>query len=205
VISYAVALLPEQAENDREYRLVDQMMTCHAVLRDKYNRYALSMDVARLSFSLALNAFVFTPEATLIIIFGDRVANPRFLLGCVSVALLILSIVGIRVDWQGKSRSHSDAVDRLAQLKARYREARAGGGTAELRGELSRDYARTMKSIPSIPEKVFLRLKAHHAFKRLVSREVDEHPAVPAWVLSLALRARGLRALRKASRGAPPM
>lgn len=188
---------PDPAENEREYRLIDQLMTAHAVLRDRYCRRGRALSVLLVSLSLGLNAFVFTTEDLLKRIFLGYISEPKIFVGFISVGLLILSIIGIRVDWEGRSRSHAEALERLGRLKARYREARASEPNPETQTELSKEYARTMELLPPIPEQLFARLKACHQFKRLLSRELDSHPGVPAWILALRLRWRSIRDMNR--------
>jgi hypothetical protein len=178
----------DQTESERQYRLIDQNMTAHAVLRDRYRRRSSAFDISLLCLSIGLNAFVFTDEAALKLIFFGHAVEAKLWIGLISVALLVLSLIGLRVDWDGRSRSHKEAVERLGRLKARYREVHASGGDADAREELAKEYARTMELLPAIPERSFTRLKAHHQVKRLLSREVDAHPGVPWWILSLRAR-----------------
>jgi hypothetical protein len=178
------------AENEREYRLINQMMTAHAVLRDRFSRRALILNISLLALAIILNAFVFASDDTLKILFFGHTTEAKVWIGAVSVVLLILVIIEFRVDWEGQSRSHKEAVERLGQLKANYREAYAGNGKYE---ELTREYARTMAMLPSIPEKSFIRLKAYHKFKRLLSEELDAHPGLPAWLVRTRLRWRIIR------------
>lgn len=187
----------DQSENGRQYRLIDQLMTAHAVLRDQYRRRASTFDISLLALSIGLNAFVFTDDATLHAIFFGHAVAAKLWIGLISVALLIVSLVGFRVDWEGKARSHKEAVERLGRLKARYREVHAGGDTADTREELGKEYARTTELLPAIPERCFARLKAQHQFKRLVSRELDSHPGVPMWILALRIRYRDTSKLLK--------
>jgi hypothetical protein len=172
-------------ENERQYRIVDQMMTAHAVLRDRFSRRARTLNLLLLSLAIILNAFVFASDDMLKVLFFGHTAEAKVWIASVSVALLVLAIIEFRVDWEGRSRSHEDAVERLSRLKASYREAHAVNGRG---AELTREYARTMAMLPPIPERSFIRLKAYHKFKRLLSQELDAHPGIPAWLASLRLR-----------------
>jgi hypothetical protein len=174
-------------ENERQYRIIDQLMTSHAVLRDRYARRAKLLNVSLLSFAIALNGFVFASDDFLKLLFPGHAAAAKIALGIISIALLILSIVELRVDWEGQSRSHSEAVARLSRLKAKYREAHTSKAANRF-DELTRDYASTMEALPPIPERSFTRLKAHHEFKRLLSQEISKHPGAPSVLLSIRLR-----------------
>jgi hypothetical protein len=115
-------------------------------------------------------------------IFRGHVDAGKIGLGLISIGLLVFAIVEFRVNWQGKSQSHLEAVRRLSRLKAKYRETHAASDQA-CRGGLSADYATTMQEMPPIPERSFASLKALHEFKRLLSREISKHPGVPSPLL----------------------
>ena len=181
-------------ENERQYRIIDQLMTSHAVLRDRYGRRATLLNVSLLSLAIALNGFVFASDDFLKLLFREHAGAATAALGIISIALLVLSIVELRVDWEGQSRSHSEAVGRLSQLKAEYREAHASKDSDRF-DDLTRDYASTMEALPPVPERSFTRLKAHHEFKRLLSQEISKHPGVPAILLSVRLRWNAWRSL----------
>jgi hypothetical protein len=181
-------------ENERQYRIIDQLMTAHAVLRDRYAWRARILNIGLLSLAIALNGFVFASDDFLRIIFGNDPAHIKALLGLVSVGLLILSIVEFRVDWEGQSRSHSEALARLGRLKAKYREVQTSKAPDRF-DELTRDYASTMEALPSIPERSFATLKAHHQFKRVLSEQISKHPTIPAFLLAIRLRWNGWRHL----------
>ena len=176
-------------ENERQYKLINQMMTAHAVLRDRFSCRARSLNILLLALAIVLNAFVFASDDSLKILFGYT-TEAKVWIGVVSVILLVLVIVEFLVDWEGQSRSHKEAVERLGQLKANYREAHASGGNYE---ELTREYARTMEMLPAIPEKCFNRLKAYHKFKRLLSEELDAHPGLPVCFARARVRWRSIR------------
>jgi hypothetical protein len=183
-----------ESENERQYRVIDQMMTMHSILRDRYGRRARLLSIGLLAFAVALNAFVFADDKVLAVLFGSNLDAAKIGLGITSVVLMVLSIIEYRVDWEGLAQSHAEAVQRLGRLKAKYREAFSGSvaGTNPDHASLSQDYARTMEELPHIPEAQFHRLKARHAFKRRLSKEIDDNPGVPVSLLSLRLRARGI-------------
>jgi hypothetical protein len=176
-------------ENERQYRLIDQLLTAHAKLRDRFSRRCRVLNILLLALAIILNAFVFASDDSLQVLFG-RPAEAKVWIGVVSVILLILVVVQFLVDWEGRSRSHREAVQRLGQLKASYREAH---GSDEKYEQLTREYALTMEMLPPIPEKSFNKLKADHKFKRLVSRELDAHPGIPAWLAGARVRWRSVR------------
>lgn len=184
-------------ENERQYRIIDQLMTAHSVLRDRFRRRAEFLKLSLLILSVALNTFVFASDETFKLLFGF-VPEAKLWIGVISTALLALSIIEFRVDWEGQSRSHGEALERLGRLKAIYREAHARGEGDAAHGHLGQEFAGTMEQLPPIPEQSFAQLKGLHHYKRLLSREIDEHPAVPVWLLALRLRWQAIRRLRDA-------
>jgi hypothetical protein len=181
-------------ENERQYRIIDQLLTAHAVLRDRYGRRARILSVFALGLAITLNGFVFASDDVLKFIFRGRVEAAKIGLGFTSIGLLVLAILEFRVNWEGKRQSHSEGVDRLSRLKAKYREAHTTSDQA-CWPRLSADYATTMQELPPVPERDFAALKARHEHKRLLSREISEHPGVPYLLLSLRLRWHAYRQL----------
>lgn len=177
----------DRTEFDRQYRVIDQLLTMHSVLRDRYKRWSTTMSIAVLVFSVVGTAFAFATGATTFAI-GPVSALRATWLGWLAVAVFTLSVVELRVDWAGKAREHATSVQRLGDLKNRYRGASLTGADAtdEL-AELGEEYARVMASITHIPDSRFLQLKAVHVRKVELSRMIDKAPGVPLWRLRLRL------------------
>jgi len=168
-------------ESNRQYRVLDQTLTAHSILRDRYGKWSLCLTVGLLALAVVLNAFVFASDEVFTLFGGDP-GDVRLWLGMVSVAILILSIADFKVDWQGRAKLHQDAVRRLRNLKAEFRSARARSKddiSDELIEGLSQGYAKVMEELPPIPENEFVRLKVQHLRKVRLSREVDNWPGVP--------------------------
>ncbi len=181
-------------ENERQYRIIDQLLTAHSVLRDRYARRARFLSVSALALSVALNGFVFANDDVLKFIFRGHVEAAKIGLGLVSIGLLVFAIIEFRVNWEGKSQSHSEAVSRLGRLKAKFRDGQTTP-SEDYWSALSNEYATTMRELPPIPERSFARLKALHVHKRVLSREISNHPGVPCALLSFRLRWRAWRQL----------
>jgi hypothetical protein len=172
------------------------MLSAHSALRDQFGKRAQWLTVGLLALAVALNAFVFVSDNVLRFFGGDP-DNIRIWLGFVSVAILALSIVEFKVDWQGRARLHEDAARRLADLKAEFRAVKArvdSDNQDEQVGSLSREYWRVMDQLSPIPEKHFIHLKARHLRKVRLSRELDDHPGVPLILLRFEVCWRDTRA-----------
>ena len=177
-----------ESDNDRQYRVINQMLTAHSVLRDRCKRRAFVISTGILALSVALNAFVFASDDMLRLIFRGHVDFGKLGLQITSVFLLILSIIELKVNWAAEGGSRDEALKRLARLKAKYREVFGRQRDEASQNELTREYARTMEEIPAIPEKLFAKLKATHEFKCLLSKRISAHPGVPHWILAVLLQ-----------------
>ena len=185
--------MPE-TENERQYRVLSQMLTMHASLRDRYKRRAFLLNTSLMVTSIALCAFVFASPDILATL-GLTPTATQLGLGFASVLSLILSIVESRVNWESVSCRHGDAAKELSLLKAKFRGAYAETkGTNEKRNaNLSRCYHRVTNSIVAIPDAQFISLKADHVYKTLLSQRISQYPKAPKWFLRMQLRVEGIR------------
>ena len=178
-------------EHEREYRVVDQMISMHADIAQRKRSQALFLSIGILFLSAIVCGFTFADESGL----GSLGFSPdraQVLIRLAALTVFGLSIVELRVDWSGMARTHADAARRLSLLKAKYRRAQTFHGQDEqafLEG-LSKEYADTLSSTIEIPERQFPKLKARHYFKRELSKIIDRHPCVPVPVLAFSLRIR---------------
>jgi hypothetical protein len=178
-------------EHEREYRVVDQMISMHADIAQTKKSQALMLSVGLLFSSAIICGFIFVDDAILNSI-GIGPARAHLLIGLASLTIFGLSIVDLRVDWGGVGRAHADAAKRLSQLKAKYRHAIASQDPDKqtLWLALSNEYTDTLSSVAAVPEKSFVRLKGRHHFKRELSRTIDKHPGVPVLLVACCLRCR---------------
>lgn len=193
-----------QEEHDREYRVVDQMISMHAYIAQAKKSQALALSLGLIFASGIACGFTFADDATIRLL-GIGAGRERFVMGIATLFLFGLSIVELRVDWGGIARAHKDASKRLSLLKAKYRKAHASQleDKQPIWTELSKEYTDTLASIAEIPEKSFAKLKAHHLYKVELSRQIDMHPGVPVFLLASGLRARAIWNYLR-SRQSPP-
>lgn len=182
-------------ENERQYTLIDQLLSMHSSLRDKYERRAFWLNTVQIGASLFLSVSAFVPD-DVIRSLGYDPTKGRYLLGISAIVVLLISITEFRVDWKSVGSKHSEAARHLAELKAKYRKAfsEAAGEDRERNSRLAIDYDRLMALLPPIPEQYFIRLKANHRFKIYLSERVGRNPKAPIWFLWLVLRLKGMRA-----------
>ncbi len=182
-----------KAESERQFRVLDQMLSMHAELRDKFRRRSLLLNLSLLLTSVLLCAFVFA-DKSIFLYFGLETKIVNILLGTVSVLCFAFSLVEYRVDWQGKSAVHADSVRKLASLKADYNENFSiyGAENEEENKLLSKKYNDVMGGIVEIPEACFANLKAKHLRKILLSKRISECPASPVILLRTQLLLSGI-------------
>lgn len=181
-------------ENERQYKVIDQMLTMHSSYRDCMARRAFWLNTALVASALFLTVFSFVDD-NLIKTLGFDPAMSRFTLGLTAVVVLLCSITEFRVDWNSLSGRHAEAVTQLAAMKTKYRKsfAQTGGDDTRENTSLASVYEEVMGGLPVIPERWFNTLKAEHRFKRILSERISECPKAPAWFLRLQLRVEGLR------------
>ena len=189
-------------ENERQYKLIDQLLSMHSSLRDTYERRAFWLNTVQIGASLFLSVFAFVPDDVIRSLDYDP-AKGRYLIGVSAIFVLLISITEFRVDWKSVGSKHSEAARHLAELKAKYRKAfsEAAGEDRERNSRLAIDYDRLMALLPPIPEKYFIRLKAGHRFKIYLSDRVGRNPKAPVWFLWLVLRLKGMTSALKGEDG----
>lgn len=182
-----------ESENDRQYRVIDQMLSAHSMLRDKYRRLGTSLSVSLLAVAIVLNAFVFTTDEVLIPL-GVRPSVAKIILGLMAVFALVLSIVELKVDWSGRSKLHQEAASKLAALKLSFRAAhhKVKAGDMTEAGRLTEEYTETMRGLTPVPEGAFPILCARHKYKQMLVQRLRENPTCPVWILRLLLRSEGI-------------
>jgi hypothetical protein len=189
----------DKAENERQYDVVDQMLSMYSSLRDSYARGAFILNAAMLACSIFLCAFRFADDKVLAT-FGLTPDSARIAFGITSVIILIISVIELRVRWKEVAGKFGEAADRLGALKAKYRRlyAETRGGDPKKNARLSREYEKVTRSLPTVPDRRFNRLKAGHRFKKVLSQRITANPKAPEWFLRWQLQIEGIcQAIRK--------
>ena len=181
-------------ENERQYESIDQLLSMHSSLRDRYFRRAFLLNTSLISVSLFLCVISFVGD-DLLVTLGYNPSITRFLIGLTAVVVLVISITEFRVDWRGTGSRHDEAVKLLAGLKAEFRKAyeKYSGNKLEVNNKLTTEYDKTMAILLPIPEKDFARMKSNHQFKRELSYRISLYPKAPHLYLRIQLRLEGIR------------
>jgi hypothetical protein len=180
-------------EYRRKFRVLDQMLTAHSTLRDRYRRRSVGLTLAVLALSVAATAVAFiSGEKTVDI--GIFSWHLQAVAGLLTVVIFLLALLDLVVDWRRDSWGHDDAARRLGELKLRFRGATLTDDAVDTGAmDLADEYERTMNAIVPVPDSSFLKLKAKHKRKIAISQMLDTEPGVPIWLLRLRLMWRDSR------------
>jgi hypothetical protein len=174
-------------ELTRVRRVADMLCTGHAILRDRFARQALTVDVAVLGLSTWIIALAFVDPAINARL-TPRGQDPRIWVGCLSVGVFFLSIVQLKTDWKGRADAHRRTLDLYAEVKreAGYVLASAEVDEASCRRVLSR-YDMASAVGVEVPEKDFLFIKRKHRMKIAISKHLDAAPSTSIALLRLKM------------------
>lgn len=187
-----------RTEFDRMWRVVDQSLTSHSVLRDRYRSRERWVLITIVGLSIAATAIAFVSGGTAVRL-GSLLVTWASASGTLTAAIFFITLAGLILEWGRKSWAHEHAVHRLAELKATLRSLSPDGDVVSTgRLDVQELYERTMSSIPEIPDRQFLPLKALHNRKVLVSQLIDTHRGAPLPYLWLLAAINGMRGSSKA-------
>lgn len=178
-----------KSELSRTYRVLDQSISIYAALRDRFERRALLSDILRFAGSTILVALMFFDPTLTAAWLEPGLA--RSAMRALSLVLFVFSVAKFRLKWEERCAEYARAVRELSRLKAQGRELLAeddrGAGAHEDGTIWVQQVSEASSSLPPIPERVFLSLKARHLRKVALSRMVDRNPFVPLWWARLKL------------------
>lgn len=174
-------------ELTRVRRVADMLCTGHAILRDRYARRALAIDLGVLGLSTWLVALAFVDPA-IDVKLTPRGLSPTIWVGFLSVGVFLLSIVQLKTDWKGRSDAHRRTLDLYAEVKreAGYVLASAEVDEVSCRRVLSR-YDMASAVGVELPESEFLSLKKKHRLKVVISRRLDDSPSTSVLLFRLKM------------------
>ena len=164
-------------EVKRVRQVADMLCTGHAILRDRFGRRALALDLGVLGLSTWIVALAFV-DPTLNAKLTPWHLNPSIWVGTLSVGVFFLSLVQLKTDWKGRADAHRRTLDLYAEVKreAGYLLASSGPDDDAYRRVLSR-YDMASAVGVELPEREFLYLKKRHRIKIAISKRLDTCPA----------------------------
>jgi hypothetical protein len=172
------------SEISRRLKVVDMMISMHAILRDRFYSRARNLDIATVVVSVILCATVFL-DPVLVGWMGLKDTEVRFALGLASVLVAVMSIISLLVKWERVGAAHDVAAAALSDLKAQGRRASAKDDlSADVLSFMSNYDLITAKLTP-VPDSQFPALKAYHYRKIALSKLIDMYPNIPVPFLRL--------------------
>jgi len=174
-------------ELKRLSRTIDMMLTMHSVLRDRYKRKALIVDIILLIAS-SLLLFVSIIDPNLLSRLGLPPQDLSIFLKVCSIVIFLSSLIILRVDWKEQAAKHGRACEALARLKSETRAVLLCDTSAiENCSKHQQLCSLTMNNLWPVPESQFHKLKALHLKKIEISKLISSHPGCMLWVLKVCL------------------
>ena len=186
-----------QRELDRKYRVLNQTLSMHSMLKSRYERISLLLDLVLMACSLVFVTAAFASD-DIFEYFGFNAINTRYILGVAAAIAFLASLTSLRADWKGKSARHQDASKQLSDVLSVFRQSLKEDGTwnDELEIHLHSNYNNGMNNIVEIPTNKFNRLKSRHLRKVELSKMLDENPRTPIFILWFILLIQSLISVR---------
>lgn len=177
----------------RQRGVMDQMLSQHARLRDRYRRRRLFLVLTTMALGLLGAGFAFATNDVKVTILGVTAGRDKWL-GGLSLVVLLLGVVDLATSWDESAHAHHEATLRLARLKGQFRDvsARSSPGTAPP-AELALGYGETMDLLPAIPDRAFNPLKAAHLRKVEVSKRISAAPGSLSRLVTIQVVLNGMR------------
>ncbi len=170
-------------ENERQYRVIDQMLSMHSSARDEYKLKSQILDICLLFFSVFTCALLLSePKLSQLLNVPENLIE--ILTAIFSVIVLFLSLLENKLNWKELISFHQIAINKLSDLKNKYRNAFKNNEKIDF----TEIYDAVMKDIIDIPESKFLKYKARHLYKRKVSMEMSKNPGISLTLLRIKLK-----------------
>ncbi len=175
-------------ELNRQYKIIDMLLTMHSILRDRYALMGTILNLIIMGSSIIICASVFI-DSSAIKWLGFNNEDARMAIGLFSILVFFLSLVSLICDWSKKAEKHSQTAETLSRLKGECRdlitltpedEAQIIQWISSCRIQLN--------SLPvKVPEKKFNKLKAIHKNKIELSKLTDEFPGSSTGLLRITI------------------
>ena len=167
------------------------MITMHSILKDRYRRRSIILDSMVFSTSVLIAALAFG-DRSIVDWLPFTTESVRPVIGIVAVCAFLGSLTSWLVDWKGKADAHDRAASAYTRVKFHLNPGDATRGDQELEQDLLL-YEEVARNAVSVPDSMFLRLKAEHLMKVRLSRILDRSPGASLFWLKILLRLRHTR------------
>jgi len=170
--------MPESNKDEiaNHKRKVDQLITMHSILSQRYDGHCTMVDLVIWCGSIVLLIMAwFDPGLLKVLPFQLSEPQLKLLLGLISAVIFVASLLPLVLQWRNKALEHNGAALSLAELKLCLRQAEKSD-SATPTNEVISQYNRVMDGLCKIPENKFLRLKQEHLRKVAFSKFLDRNP-----------------------------
>jgi hypothetical protein len=174
----------------RKEKVVDMLITGHALLRDRYQRRAFVLRILILGLSAIATAVAFVNGPSLS--FHGINLSFGLIAGALTSAIFLITLIELLTRWSEQAGLHGESVRKLAEVKNLFRGVSTETDPVNAPAGLTSEYERVMPLVAPIPERDFLRVKVKHSRKVEVSRLIDNHPGAPLWALRILAMWNGL-------------
>lgn len=176
-------------EAERQHKVIDMMLTMHAILRDRYRRWAMFMSVVLLCSSFIIVAGIFINPNIVDKLRIDTSIN-EFVISICSLVVFLVALIEAKVDWRGQAEKHEGAFKALQKLKVSSKELLVSNLSDEKVKERWLLINATLNELLPIPDKKFAKLKAAHLKKVEISKLLSQHPGCGIFLLRFSLLCR---------------
>ena len=176
-----------EPEIERICRVADMMCTGHALMRDRYSRLALVLDLLILGVSTWLVALTFV-EPRINIRLTPFDFDPQIWIGFLGIGTFFLSVMQLYVSWKEKAGAHERALHTYSEIKREAKYILASNDRSEdaLRSLVDRNTAASAASI-GVSDSRFMHIKKIYKTKVEISRYLDAHPSASITLLRMKL------------------
>lgn len=174
---------------ERTKRISDMMCTAHAVLRDRYKRRALLLDLTIIALTTWITATVFV-DPRIGGMLTPAGVDREIWIGCLSVFAAFLSFAQMCLDWKGLAEAHGRASVTFGNVKSHCVELLNAEVSLPSTQEIDRvlqKYAFACESNIPISEEDFLVLKRRHKIKVEISKLLDQKPGSSVLLTALKI------------------
>jgi len=187
---YSSTMRTIREEAERQHRVIDMMLTMHAILRDRYRRWAMFMSVVLLCSSFIIVAGIFI-NPTIVYKLRINTSINEFVISICSLVVFLVALIEAKVDWRGQAEKHESAFKALQKLKVSSKELLVDSNLSDekIKGRWMLINA-TLNELLPIPDKKFAKLKAAHLKKVEISKLISQHPGCGVFLLRFGLLCR---------------
>src|SRR5574337_466057 len=177
------------SELKRQKKVLNTMITMHSILRDRYKRLDLAVNILLLVSSCIITTLVFAGDETYLY-FSCNPAKGKMAVGVFSILVFIISIVLLLVNWKVKSDNHGEAATQLSALLNECRRIEEMPDGTEKTSQMEAfglRYTQVNGMIIRVPDAQFNRLKSRHYRKVELSKLIEQFPGSPIFILKVRM------------------